>query len=87
MNEVFLIGKVITEVEFKFIIYSKKVSKVKFSIKTVTDNAIIKVIAYDEKADYVYRNVKSEDIIMINGYIECNKVVIKILIQKIKATK
>lgn len=54
-------------------------SKVKFSIKTVTDNAIIKVIAYDEKADYVYRNVKSEDIIMINGYIECNKVVIKTL--------
>ena len=51
-------------------------AKVKFSIKTVTDNAIIKVIAYDEKADYVYRNVKSEDIIMINGYIE-NNVIIK----------
>lgn len=33
MNEVFLVGKLITEVEVKFIIHSKSTSKVKFSIE------------------------------------------------------
>ena len=79
MNEVFLIGKVITKVDFKFIINSKRLSKAQFSIETLEDREIINIVAYDEMADYIYRNVKSEDIIMINGYIECNKVVIKTL--------
>ena len=77
MNEVFLIGKVLKEVEFKFIINSIRISKAKFSIKTVTDNEIINIVAYDEIADYVYRNVKKEDTIMINGYIENNNVIMQ----------
>lgn len=76
MNEVFLIGKVITEVDFKFIINSTRLSKAKFSIETLEDGEMINIVAYDEMSDYIYRNVKSEDIIMINGYIE-NNVIIK----------
>ena len=76
MNEVFLIGKVITEVDFKFIINSTRLSKAKFSIETLEDGKMINIVAYDEMSDYIYRNVKSEDIIMINGYIE-NNVIIK----------
>ena len=71
------IGKVITKVDFKFIINSKRLSKAKFSIEILEDREIINIVAYDEMADYIYRNVKSEDIIMINGYIEKNKVIIK----------
>ena len=75
MNEVFLIGKVITEVDFKFIINSTRLSKAKFSIETLEDGEMINIVAYDEMSDYIYRNVKSEDIIMINGYIENNVIV------------
>ena len=68
MNEVFLIGKVITEVEFKFIINAKNISIAKFNIET-TDKQIIKVEAYNEQADSVFRRLRKEDNIIINGYI------------------
>ena len=68
MNEVFLIGKVITEVEFKFIINAKNISIAKFNLKT-TDKQIIKVEAYNEQADSVFRRLRKEDNIIINGYI------------------
>lgn len=77
MNEVFLIGKVITEVEFKFIIHSRRISKVKFSIETITDSGIINVVAYDEIADYIYRNISITDILIVNGYVEGNNVIVK----------
>ena len=77
MNEVFLIGNVITEIEFKFIIYSKRISKVKFSIETITDNEIINIVAYDELADYIYGNISITDILIVNGYIEGNNVIVK----------
>ena len=35
MNEVFLIGKIITGIEFKFIIKSKDISIVIFKIETI----------------------------------------------------
>ena len=68
MNEVFLIGKVITEVEFKFIINAKNISIAKFNLKT-TDKQIIKVEAYNEQAYSVFRRLRKEDNIIINGYI------------------
>ena len=68
MNEVFLIGKVITEVDFKFIINAKNISIAKFNIET-TDKQIIKVEAYNEQADSVFRRLRKEDNIIINGYI------------------
>ena len=77
MNEVFLSGKVITEIEFKFIINSKRISKVKFSIETLTDSEIINILAYDEMADYIFRNIKRKDTVVINGYLENNNVVLK----------
>lgn len=77
MNKVFLIGKVMTNIEFKFIINSEKVSKAKFSIETLIDNKIINLVAYDEMADYVYRNIKYKDMIIINGYIKENNVIVK----------
>lgn len=77
MNEVFLIGKVITKVDFKFIINSKRLSKAKFKIKALVDKEIINIVAYDELADYIFRNIKFQDIVMINGYIESNNIIVK----------
>ena len=69
MNEVFLIGKIITEIEFKFIIKSKDISIVVFKIETIEYKQKIEVKAYNEMADYIYRKFNKNDMIMINGYI------------------
>ena len=73
MNEVFLIGKVISEIEFKFIINSKNKAIACFEIKTV-DKQIVRVQAYNQLADFVYSKLNKNDKIFINGYIEDNVV-------------
>ena len=37
----------------------------------------IEIMAYDEMADYVYANLKHEDVVMINGYFEYDKVILE----------
>ena len=69
MNEVFLIGKIITEIEFKFIINSKNISIARFKIKTL-DKQIIQIKAYNEIADYVYSKFNKNDFIVIEGILE-----------------
>ena len=77
MNEVFIIGKVITEVKFDFILNSKHISVARFGVATMCDKQEINVIAYDKMADYVYANLKHEDVVIINGYLEYNKVILE----------
>ncbi|MGN1327497.1 MAG: hypothetical protein ACI4VQ_05445 [Clostridia bacterium] len=77
MNEVFLIGKIITEIEFKFIIYSKNIAIAKFEIITLSDEQVIHIVAYNEMADFVYRRLNKNDIICINGHIVSNNIIIK----------
>lgn len=84
MNEIFLIGKVITEVEFKFIINAKNISIAKFSLET-TDKQIVKIEAYNEQADFVFRRLRKEDNIIINGYITTKgTVILRNTVEKIK---
>ena len=77
MNEVFIIGKVITEVKFDFILNSKHISIARFGVITVRDKQEIEIMAYDEMADYIYANLKHEDVVMINGYLEYDKVILE----------
>lgn len=74
MNEIFLIGKIISNIEFRFIINTKNISIVKFKVETIKDKQNITVIAYNEVADYIYSSLNKNDIVMINGYLEnyCN---------------
>lgn len=59
MNEIFIIGIIQTEIEFKFIVNSKnKFSKVTFKIQTL-DKQEIKVIGYNNIADYALKYLKS----------------------------
>ena len=76
MNEVFIIGKVITEVKFDFILNSKHISVARLRVITVCDEQEIEIMTYDEMADYVYANLKHEDVVMINGYLEYGKVIL-----------
>ena len=77
MNEVFIIGKIITEVKFDFILNSKHISVSRFKIMSIYDKQEINITAYDEMADYVYVNIKQGNFVMINGYLKNNEVVLK----------
>ena len=55
MNEVFLIGKVVSEIYFNFLIESKYISVASFYIKTV-NKQIINIKDYDGLADFTYKN-------------------------------
>lgn len=74
MNEIFIIGKVVSKIEFKFIVNSKKYfSKIEFEIEL--NNQIFKVKGYNNIADYCYRRLKKNDNVFINGKIEGNIII------------
>ena len=72
-------GKIISDIEFKFIIKSKNKSIAYFDIELL-NKSIIQVKAYNEKADFVYRNLKIgqtiiiEGKIRIDGSVECENI-------------
>lgn len=69
MNICFLIGKIISDIKFDFMIYSKYTSIIQFDIKDNRKN-IIKIVGYDKIADYCYKNLKKNDIVVIEGRME-----------------
>ena len=68
MNICFVIGKIISEIEFKFIINSKNVSISYFKIE-LFNKSIINIKAYNELADYCYSKLQKYDVCAIQGYI------------------
>ena len=73
MNEVFLIRKLISDIEFKFIINSKNKAIACLEIKTA-DKQIVRIQAYNQLADFAYSKLNINDKVFINGYIENNVV-------------
>ncbi len=78
MNEVFLIGKIISDIEFKFIINSKNKAIACFEIKTA-DKQIVRMQTYNQLADFAYSKLNTNDKVFINGYIEANVVKVKFI--------
>ena len=76
MNEVFLTGKIISNVEFKFIINSKNISIAMFNIET-DDKQVIKIKAYNELADYCYSKLETCQRVFIYGEISENNIIVK----------
>ena len=76
MNEVFLIGKIISNIEFKFIINSKNKAIACFEIET-NDKQIVRIQEYNQLADFVYSKLNKNNQVFINGYIENNVVKVK----------
>ena len=76
MNEVFLIGKIISDIEFKFIINSKNKAIACFEIETA-DKQIVRIQAYNQLADFAYSKLNVNDKVFVNGYIEDNVVKVK----------
>lgn len=69
MNECFFIGTIIEKEKFKFILNEKHKSKIEMKIKLIDGN-IVKIVAYDEKADYIFRNNFTDDMVFIQGKIK-----------------
>ena len=76
MNEVFLIGKIITEIKFDFVLNSKKKSIAQFYLKTL-DKEEIKISGYDDIADFCYSKLNKDDKLFLYGFLNKDKVEIK----------
>ena len=77
MNIVIISGTVVTEVDFKFIYDRyvtdkenaeryKHISVAKFKAKLL-NGSVVEVYGYDNIADYMYRNLKVNDNLLIEG--------------------
>ena len=80
MNQVFILGKIISDIEFKFIIKNKNKAIAIFKVKLL-DDTIVTVEAYNEKADYCYSKLNKNDVIYIQGYINSK---IQIIVKNIE---
>ena len=69
MNNCFISGKIITEVEFKFAIKNKFYSIAELKIE-LDNKSIIKIKAYDKNAEYCYQKLEKEMYINIYGIID-----------------
>ena len=76
MNEVFLMGKIISPVEFGFMVESKHYAMSRFRIETL-DGQIIEIRAYDKVADFVYSKIKVGDSIFVYGSLNMGFVLIR----------
>ena len=65
-NICILIEKIISNIEFDFILNGNNISIAKFTIKINNKNDII-IKAYDEMADWCYQNLEKNDIVGIVG--------------------
>ena len=75
MNIVFVEGKIISDIEFNFIINSENVSITTFEVELL-NKSIVKIKAYNELADYCYSKLNKGDIIFVEGYLNSNMEII-----------
>lgn len=75
MNICFLIGKIISDIDFRFIINSKNISIAIFELQ-LSNKSIVKVKAYNETADYCYRELIINDMVSIQGELSNNTEII-----------
>lgn len=80
MNICFLIGKIVSDVEFKFVLESKHISIVIFKLE-LSNCSVVTVKAYDEMADLCYQKLQKGDIIGIQGYLNSNMEIVAIEVE------
>ena len=79
MNFCVLYGKIVSKVEFKFIIKSKNKAIAYFDM-LLLNKSVVCVKAYNEIADYFYRNLNKNQTVIVegkvrsDGTVECKNV-------------
>ncbi len=76
MNICFLMGKIISDVEFKFIINDKKYNSISIFKLKIDENCILTIKSYNEMADYCFKNLIKSNYIAIYGKINSKMEVI-----------
>ena len=64
MNICFFIGKIISDIDFKFIVNNRKYNSIVIFQIELNNKSIITLIGYNEIADFCYRNLEKNNIIM-----------------------
>ena len=72
MNICFFIGKIVSNIEFDFMINGKSISIIKFKVELEDKNIVI-VKGYNAMADFCYKNLKKDDKVIICGEIDIKK--------------
>ena len=63
MNFCVLYGKIVSEIEFKFIIKNKNKS-IAFFDMLLFNKSVVRVKVYNEVADYIYRNLNKNQYVI-----------------------
>ena len=69
MNECFFIGKIISDIDFKFIVNSKKYYSISILQIELNNKSIVTVKGYNDIADFCYKNLIKNDSIALYGEI------------------
>ena len=83
VNIVFIEGKIISNIEFKFIINSKNISIAIFEVELL-NKSIVKIKAYNKLADYCYSRLNKKDVVFIEGHLSSS---IEIIIKTLKKSE
>ena len=84
MNLCFLMGKIISEVEFDFVLNSKNISVASFKLKVGKDSNVI-AKTYNEMADWCYQKLVRNDVVLIQGELNSNLEIIITTIEFIES--
>lgn len=80
MNICFFVGKIISDMKFKFIINNKKYNSIVIFQIELNDKSVITVKGYNKIADFCYKNLIKSDYIAIYGAIDSE---MKIILQNL----
>ena len=88
MNICFFMGKIISNIDFKFIINDKRNISIEIFEVELNNKSKITVIGYNEFADFCYSRLKKNDNIAFQGYLNSTlNVVLEDIISKKIHTK
>lgn len=80
MNICFFIGKIISDIEYKFIVDNQKYYAIVIFQIELNNKSIITVKGYNEIADFCYKTLQKENRIVIEGSINSK---LEVIIEKI----
>ncbi len=84
MNICFFMGKIVSDIDFQFIIHDRKnISIAMFELELKNKSKII-VIGYNEMADFCYSKLKPNDKVTLQGYINSE---IRVILEDIRKNK
>ena len=81
MNICFFIGKIISDIEYKFVIDNKKYYAITIFQIELNHNSMITVKGLNGIADYCFKNLRKKNIIIIKGKLNSK---LEVIIEKLE---